>query len=107
MALHCCVGFCSYYRIWLGHKYTYVPSLENLPPTPPSLEVITEQQAELPLPHGSFPLATYFTHGSEYMSIPISQLNPLSSSPTQVHMAVLYICVCIPALQKGPLVPFF
>ena len=35
-------------------------------PTPiPSLQVITEHRAELPVLYSSFPLAIYFTHGSD------------------------------------------
>ena len=32
IALHCCVGFC-HTSIWISHRYTYVPSLLNLPPS--------------------------------------------------------------------------
>ena len=36
------------------HKYTYTPSLVNLPPTPPVLlQVITGQPAELPVLYSS------------------------------------------------------
>ena len=33
IALQCCVGFC-HTTTWINHKYTYVPSLVNLAPTP-------------------------------------------------------------------------
>ena len=33
VTLQCCVGFCHTTR-QISHKYTYVPSLFNLPPTP-------------------------------------------------------------------------
>ena len=32
IALQCCVGFC--HTTWISHKYTYIPSLLNLSPTP-------------------------------------------------------------------------
>ena len=54
---------------WISHKYTYVPSLLNLPPTPkpiPALQPITEHCAELPLSHSNFPLAGYL-HVAVYM----------------------------------------
>ena len=56
------------------------------PPIPPSW-VITEHQTELPVLYGRFPLAIYFTHGSVYMSIPISQFIPfpLPPSPVSTH----------------------
>ena len=33
ITLHCCVGFC-HTPTWISHRYTYVPSLLNLPPIP-------------------------------------------------------------------------
>ena len=32
IALQCCVGFC-HRTMWISHKYTYIPSLLNLPPS--------------------------------------------------------------------------
>ena len=32
--MQCCVGFC-HTSTWISHRYTYVPSLLNFPPTPP------------------------------------------------------------------------
>ena len=67
----------------LGNKvnqlYVYIYlSLSDLPPTStvPPILVITEHQAELPVLLSMFPLAIYFTHGSVYMSIPISPFIP-------------------------------
>ena len=39
-----------------------IPFLLDLPATP---QVITEHQAELPGIHSKFPLAIFFTHGSD------------------------------------------
>ena len=63
--------------------YTYIPFLLDLPPTPPIplIYVITEHQAQLPVLYSMFPQAIYFTHGTVYMSILISQLVPPSPSP--------------------------
>ena len=35
IALQCCVGFCHTTR-WISHRYTYIPSLLSLSPTPPT-----------------------------------------------------------------------
>ena len=76
-------------------------------PIPPTW-VIKEQQAELPVPYTSFPLAIYFTHGSAYMSMLLFQFIPPSPSyPTHVHKFILYVCISIPAPQIGSSIPFF
>ena len=54
-----------------------------------------------------FPLIIYFTHGSVYMSVLLSQFIQSSFTPRCAHMYVLYICVCILNLQIGSSVPFF
>ena len=49
IALQWCIGFCHTTMV-VSHKYTYVLSLLNLPPTPhpiPLLWVVTEHQTEL------------------------------------------------------------
>ena len=55
--------------------YTYVPRISLIPPLLPPLlppvQVIAEHPAELPVLHCSFPLPTYLTHGSAYMSVPV------------------------------------
>ena len=45
--------------------YIYIPSFLSLPASP-----LGHQSTEL---HSAFPLATYFTCGSVYMSMPLSQ----------------------------------
>ena len=56
------------------------PSWASLPPTPP--QAITERQPESSVLHGSFPLASCFTHGRVYVSMLLSQFVPPSPSPT-------------------------
>ena len=59
-----CVGFC-HKTTWISHRYTYVPSLLNLPPTPhpsPPLQLVTEHWVELPASYNKFPLTICFTH---------------------------------------------
>ena len=80
----------------------YILSLLDLHSPIPSLQVITEHWAELPVLYNSFPLAIYFTHGN------YTHVNPsLPSHPTllQVYLSILY--VSIPALQIVSFVPSF
>ena len=53
----------------------HISSLLRLPPTLPipHLQVDTKHRADLPVLCGCFPLAIYFTFGSIYMSMPLSQ----------------------------------
>ena len=56
--------------------YVYIPSLSSLPllpPLPHPSKVVTEHQAEIPVLYSRFPLAIYFTLGSVYMSVLLSQ----------------------------------
>ena len=46
VALQCCVSFC-YTTTWISSKYTYMPSLLSLPPTPPSHPPRSSQSQEL------------------------------------------------------------
>ena len=83
--------------------YIYIyspPETSQLPPYH-----VTEYWAELPVFYSRFSLAIYFTHGSIYTSILISQFFPLSPSP-HVHMPILYISISIPALKIGSSVHF-
>ena len=57
--------------------------------------------------YSSFPLATYFTHGMVCISVLTSQFIPSFPCPPCVHMSSLYVCISIPALQRGSTVPFF
>ena len=54
--------------------------------SPPS----TWHQAELPVLCSSFPLGSYFTHGSIYMSVPISQFIPPTPAPYP-HICSLHL----------------
>ena len=80
IALQHCVGFCCV-SAWISHRYTYVPSLLNLPstslPTPPA-----SQGPELLASHSKFSLALYFTYSGVYVSMLLSQVVPPSPSST-------------------------
>ena len=73
-----------------------LPSGTSLPPAIPChpLWVVTEHYVELPASHRKFPLAIYFTYGSVYASMLLSQCVPLSCSPTRLFSmsAALQIC---------------
>ena len=70
----------------------------------PSLWVIIEQEAELPVIHSRFPLVTCFTHGSLHVSVLLSRFPLL---PTHVRKSIVYVCAFIPALQIGSSITFF
>ena len=76
--------------------YPHIPSLWRLPPTLPipPLQVLTEHRADLPVLCGCFPLASYFTFDSVYMSMSLPHFVPAYPSPSpcpQVHS----LCLCL------------
>ena len=102
-ALQCCASFCSTMK-QVSQVYTYISSLLDFPPTPPSSHP-SRYWAGLPLLYSRFLLATYFTHDGAYMLIPTSQL--IAPAPYHIHRSSLYVCLSISALQIGSSVPFF
>ena len=69
--LQYCTGFC-HIALWISHKYTYISSFPNLPPSPyPILPlwVVTEHWIELPALYNNFLLAVYFTNGNVYLDV--------------------------------------
>ena len=79
--------------------YPHISSLLHLPPTLPipPLQVVTKHRADLPVLCGHFPLATYFTFGSVYMSMLLSHFVPAYTSPSacpQVHSLRLRFYSC-------------
>ena len=79
--------------------YPHISSFSPLPPTllNPPLQVVTKHQADLPVLCCCFPLAIYFTFGSEYMSMPFSHFVTAyaSHSPCpQVHSLCLRLYSC-------------
>ena len=83
------------------HRYTYVPSFLNLPPTTSHLSRLSQNAGfELLASYSKFPLAIYFTYGNVCFSATLS-------FPDYVHKSVLYNCISITALQIGSSVPSF
>ena len=75
------------------HICSHIPSLLRLPPNlpMPPLQVVTKHRPDLPVLCGYSPLATYFTFGSVYMSMPLSHFVTAYPSPSpcpQVHSLV-------------------
>ena len=67
--------------------------LEPSPHTTLPLYVVTEYCVELPVLYSAFPLAIYFTCGSIYVSMLLSQLVPPSSS--RAVSKVCSLCLCL------------
>ena len=75
----------------------HISSFLDLPPTPiPCLQVIPEYQAEFPGLYGSFPIPIYFTHGSIYISMPLSIYPPSSSPTVSTSMFSMSVSVFLP-----------
>ena len=98
IALQCCVVFC-HTMIWISYKYTNIPSLLTLPPTPPhsTPQSVTEHQVALPVLHSNLLLAVL--HMVMYMFQRYSLNLSCLLLPHCVHKSVFYVCVSIPALQ--------
>ena len=79
--------------------HPHLPSLLHIPPTVPipPLLVDTKHRTDLPVLCGCFPLATYFTFRSVYMSMSLSHFVPANPSPSpcpQVHSLCLHLYSC-------------
>ena len=109
IALQWCISFCFITK-WISYTYTYIPI------SPPSCISLTPslshpsrwwQNTELISLCGCFPLASYFTFGSVYMSVPLSHFIPAYPSPPCVLKSILYVCVFIPVLPLCSSEPIF
>ena len=83
VALQYCIDFC-HTTMWISHKYIYVPSLLNLPPTTlRHLTLLDHRRVPgwAPRVHSNFPLAICFTCDNVYISMLLSQFVPPSSYP--------------------------
>ena len=102
VALQWCVSFCCTTK-WISHMFMYIYSLLKLPPTLLAHPSWSSQSTELS--SLGYTAAFHFTHGSVWMSIPMSHLTllpcPMSTCP------LILLCVYSwPAFVFVP-VPFF
>ena len=111
VALQYCVG-CCHISTWISHKYTYVPSLFNFPPTShsiPSLYVVTGPSFWVPwvmqkISAGWLSILHVVVYTFPCYSLHLSHcLIP----PLHVHKSVLLVCVSTAALQIGSSLPSF
>ena len=117
IALQHCVGFC-HTSAGISHRYTYVPSLLNFPPTSHPilpLQTVKEHWVELPVLYRKFPLASiihmvmsmfqqYFLNSSHPL-LPLLYLHVLFSMSAslpllykqvhQYHLSTFHIYVLI------------
>ena len=71
--------------------YMYIPSLVSFPPlTIQHFQVTKDPMAGLPMLYSSFPLVTYFTHGSVYIHIDYTHIHiAVWQKPTQHCKAII------------------
>ena len=88
-------GFC-YTSTWINHRYTYVPSLYNLPPTflpIPPLWIVTDHQLWAPCIIQQIPTGYLF-----YIGMYMFQYDSLKSShplPPQLWSLVCSLCLSL------------
>ena len=86
--------------------YPHIPSLFSLPPTLPisPLQMVTKHQPDLPVLCGCFPLASYFTFCSVYMSMTLS--HPVTSHSSHSPYPEVHSLVGL-CLYSHPATRFF
>ena len=92
--------FLLYNKVNHLYVYIYFLPLESAPSPIPLIQVISEHHAEFPVPSRRFSLAICLTHGSVYMSVPISQfILPSSSSHMSTCLFYMSASVFLPCKQ--------
>ena len=91
IALKCCAGFCctTTYGLWIGHKYTCVPSVLSISPCPPSHPSRSTQSTELS--SWSYTAASCWL-SMLHMAAYICQCYPLNLSPPLLLLLCLNVC---------------
>ena len=109
-ALQYCVGFC-HTSTWISHRYIYVPSLVNLPPTfhPSHISRSLQSPSLSYLRHTASPhwLSIYIWQCiCFHATLPISPILSFLPLPC-VHKSVLYVYIFTAALKIGSSVSSF
>ena len=101
IALQYCVGFC-HMSTWISHRYTYVPSLWECPPTPPHPSRLWQIPGLSSPSHAGNSHWLSVFHVVMYM-FPCYSLHssPLSLPNCHVHKSVFFVCISIATLQIG------
>ena len=103
ITLQNCVCFCQT-STWISHRYTFVPSFLNLPPTPLGCY---RTQVWVPWVVQQIPIGSLISYGNISFHVTFSVHPTLSFLPNpHVHMS-LYVSVSIAALQILSSVPSF
>ena len=85
IALQYCIGFC-HTTMWISH------SIHMSPPFWTSLDLLPHPTPLSSLLYSNFPLAIYFTYGTIYVSMLLSQFVP--TSPPSTVSRVCSLCLC-------------
>ena len=109
IALQYCVGLC-HTLIWISHRYIYIPSLVNLPPTstPSHPSRLSRSFGLSSLSHTVNSHWLSILHMVMYMSscYPLHLSHHLLHLPHCVHKFALCVCISAAALQIGDITKF-
>ena len=92
IALPCCVGFCPV-STWISHRYTYVHSLLNLPPTPSNSSRLSQSTGLSSLHQTARSHWLSILHTVIHMFQGSLSIHPTLPFPYCVHKSVLRVWV--------------
>ena len=106
IALQYCIDFC-HTLTWISHRYTYVPSLFNLSPTPSHLSRFSQSTSLSSLRHAAYSHWLSILQMVIYMFSCYSGHSSHSLLPS-LCPKICFLCLCLhSALQIGSSVPSF
>ena len=97
IALQNFVFFCQT-STWISHRYTYIPSLLNLPPISLSITLLYRAPVWVSEPNSKFPSVICFTYCNVSFHVTLSMHLTLSSP---LPMSISLFCVSV-----SPLLPY-